>query len=288
MILNILIGGITTICMWMTVIFLVSSKYQNVIEPLDDEEFALKECYGVGFHLMKLLRVNLKGTIALKMRKDAVVIYGEKYAEYYVSVYYAQRLTFSLFLVDVFMFLLCVCSPKDRLMMVVLMLVVLAVVNYYFIVLLSEKIKKNSDRYLLQFPNVASTIALLIKSGMIVTEAREVIAYEEEDELHKQMQITMEEIENGVSLKMALNRFANRCATPELRKFTSSIIQGMEKGNKELAEMLSDMSKELWHTKKQRVIQLAELAGNKVLIPIMMMFVGILIMVMVPIVTNMF
>lgn len=52
--------------------------------------------------------------------------------------------------------------------------------------------------------------------------------------------------------------------------------------------MLSDMSKELWHTKKQRVIQLAELAGNKVLIPIMMMFVGILIMVMVPIVTNMF
>lgn len=40
--------------------------------------------------------------------------------------------------------------------------------------------------------------------------------------------------------------------------------------------------------KKQRVIQLAELAGNKVLIPIMMMFVGILIMVMVPIVTNMF
>ena len=83
MILNILIGGITTICMWMTVIFLVSSKYQNVIEPLDDEEFALKECYGVGFHLMKLLRVNLKGTIALKMRKDAVVIYGEKYAEYH-------------------------------------------------------------------------------------------------------------------------------------------------------------------------------------------------------------
>lgn len=57
--------------------FLVSSKYQNVIEPLDDEEFVLKECYGVGFHLMKLLRVNLKGTIALKMRKDAVVIYGE-------------------------------------------------------------------------------------------------------------------------------------------------------------------------------------------------------------------
>ena len=52
MILNILIGGITTICMWMTVIFLVSSKYQNVIEPLDDEEFVLKECYGVGFHIM--------------------------------------------------------------------------------------------------------------------------------------------------------------------------------------------------------------------------------------------
>lgn len=131
-------------------------------------------------------------------------------------------------------------------------------------------------------------MALLINAGMIVTEAWEIIAYEDDDELHKQMQITMEEIENGVSLKTALNRFANRCATPELRKFTSSIIQGLEKGNKELANSLTDMSKELWHEKKQKVLQLAEMAGNKVLIPIMMMFVGILIMVMAPIVTNMF
>ena len=133
MIINILIGVVTTICIWLTVIFLMSSKYQSVIEPLNDDEFVLKECYGVGFHLMKLFRVNMKGTIASKMRKDAVVIYGEKYAEYYVSVYYAQRLTFSLFLVDLFMFTLCICSPEDRLMLIVLMIVVLAVVNYYFI-----------------------------------------------------------------------------------------------------------------------------------------------------------
>lgn len=38
---------------------------------------------------------------------------------------------------------------------------------------------------MLQFPNVASTMALLINAGMIVTEAWEVIAYEDEDELHK-------------------------------------------------------------------------------------------------------
>ena len=65
---------------------------------------------------------------------------------------------------DLFMFTLCICSPEDRLMMIVLMIVVLAVVNYYFIILLSEKIKKNSDNYLLQFPNVASTMALLINA----------------------------------------------------------------------------------------------------------------------------
>ena len=64
MIINILIGVVTTICIWLTVIFLMSSKYQSVIEPLNDDEFVLKECYGVGFHLMKLFRVNMKGTIA--------------------------------------------------------------------------------------------------------------------------------------------------------------------------------------------------------------------------------
>lgn len=288
MIGNIAIGIVTTVMFFVSIIFLVTSKHEDMLEPLNDEEFPLKFCYGIGFGICEKLHMKFRGRIGKKMRKDVVVLYGEKYAEYYLRVYYAQRITFSVLLADVFLFLLCVCSSEDRMMMFVMMIVVILVVNYYYITLLAEKIKKNSDKYLIQFPNVASTMALLVNAGMIITEAWEIIAKSGNDDLHKQMKITLDEIENGVSFGNALSRFSNRCATMEIRKFTSSVLQSMEKGNRELADALNVMSKELWYEKKQRVLQLAEVSGNKVLIPIMMMFVGILVMIMAPIVTNMF
>ena len=49
---------------------------------------------------------------------------------------------------------------------------------------------------------------------------------------------------------------------------------------------LKNQNDELWETKKQNVLQQGEVASSKLLIPIMIMFVGILIMVMGPIMTN--
>jgi tight adherence protein C len=51
--------------------------------------------------------------------------------------------------------------------------------------------------------------------------------------------------------------------------------------------MLQDQSKEVWSAKKHSVKRQGEKAASKLLIPIMLMFIGILIMVIVPIFTNM-
>ena len=64
------------------------------------------------------------------------------------------------------------------------------------------------------------------------------------------------------------------------------MIQGLEKGNKELAYLLADMSSEMWETRKQAVVRQGELASGKLMIPMLIMFAGILVMVLVPVFSN--
>ena len=64
------------------------------------------------------------------------------------------------------------------------------------------------------------------------------------------------------------------------------MIQGMEKGNKELVKMLSEQSQESWNLKKNIAMRDGEKASSKLLIPMMIMFAGILIMVLIPIFAN--
>ena len=100
------------------------------------------------------------------------------------------------------------------------------------------------------------------------------------------MQITVNQMNNGVSEADALYSFGSRCVIPEINKFTSTIVQGISKGNSELVAMLQEQSKEVWSLKKQHVRRQGEKAASKLMIPLMIMFVGILIMVIVPIFAN--
>ena len=112
------------------------------------------------------------------------------------------------------------------------------------------------------------------------------VSLSNESELYLEMRKVNEEIDNGVSEIDALYNFGNRCTTPDIKKFTAFIVQGLEKGSKDLADALRNQTDELWQLKKQNTLKRGELASSKLMIPLMIMFVGILIMVMGPIITN--
>ena len=100
------------------------------------------------------------------------------------------------------------------------------------------------------------------------------------------MQNSVNEMNNGIAEVDAIYNFGSRCMIPEVKKFTSTIIQGMTKGSSELVAMLQEQSKEVWQLKKQLVRREGEKASSKLLIPICIMFLGILIMILIPIFTN--
>ena len=146
---------------------------------------------------------------------------------------------------------------------------------YYFGTVTKKRILKRSDELLHDFSEVVSKLALLTNAGMILREAWQEVAFAGTSTIYTEMQTTVNEMNNGVSEIDA-----------EIKKFTSTIIQGMTKGNSVLTAMLQEQSKEVWQLKKQLVRREGEKAASKLLIPICVMFVGILIMIIVPIFTN--
>jgi len=275
-------SGLFLLLLWL-LFFVKGKKHAGFFASLDENEYPLKEIYFVGYAILKTIRYRFKSDRDRKARKELSVLYGEKFAEYYLRVIYSQKITLA--------FTLLVLGPilyglSQELVIVLVMVMFAGTAYYYYDTLAAEKIKKRSEEMLSDFSNVVSKLALLTNAGMILHEAWEEVAFTGDTHIYKEMQITVNEMNNGVSEMDALYRFGNRCIVPEIKKFTSTIVQGISKGNSELVPMLQTQSKEVWNMKKQHVRRQGEKASSKLLIPMMIMFVGILIMVIVPIFAN--
>lgn len=268
------------------VLLITSSEFEEYITPLDKKEFMLAEIYGVGFKLMKMFNMEFKSREANQIRENVVILYGERYADYYMRVFYAQKISLIYLSFSLVCALSAMAGGTDKLLLLGLAVIMCGAMYYYFTTVPANQVKKRSVQFLNEFPNAVSTIALLVNSGMILREAWREVAMSNETELYMEMRKVNDDIDNGVSEIDALYAFANRCVTPEIKKFTSFIVQGLEKGSKDLADALRNQTNELWELKKQNILRQGELASSKLMIPLMVMFVGILIMIMGPIMTN--
>ena len=268
------------------VLLLISGEFDDYIKPLDKKEFMLPGIYGVGFKLLKMFKVEYKSREANQLRENMAILYGERYADYYMRVMYAQKISIVYLCFAAACSLSALAEGTDKLIMLGLAVVVCSVVYYYLTTVPASKVKKRSIQFMDEFPNVVSTIALLVNSGMTLREAWKEVSLTAETELYREMRLVNENIDNGVSEMDALYNFGVRCVTPDIKKTTAFIIQGLEKGSRDLSMALRNQADELWQLKKQSILKRGELASSKLMIPLLIMFLGILVMVMGPIMTN--
>lgn len=263
--------------------YIKGRQYSNLFENLDSKDFPLKDLYFIGYAVTETIGYKYNSKADRKLRKELDVLYSAKYVDYYLRVVYAQRFTFSLtMLVIAFM----LYGFSDEIMALLIGLMFAGLAYYYFGTLASKKILERSEEMLIDFSEVVSKLALMTNAGMILREAWEEIAKTGDTPLYEEMQRAVEEMHNGVSEIDAIYHFGTRCVIPEIKKFSSTLVQGMVKGNAELTTMLLVQSKEVWGMKKQNVRRQGEKAASKLLVPICIIFIGILIMVLVPIFTN--
>ena len=276
------LGGVF-LALWL-VLFVRGRGNAWMFDQLEDEDYPVKDLYFVGFALIEKLDLSYKSKKDRRLRKELSVLYGEKYADYYLRVVYAQQTTMALTV-------LALAAPfyfftEGNLLVFGAVLAGAVAAYYYYGTTTQAKITRRSERMISQFSDVVSKLALLVNSGMILRLAWERTAYSKEGEIYEEMRRSVVSMQNGAAETDALFAFGQRCMAPEIRKFSSTLIQGVTKGNSDLALLLTQQSKEVWEMKKQYVHRQGELANNKLLLPMCLTFVGILIMVIVPVFSN--
>ena len=279
----IIIGaGAVSLFLWL-IVFFMGRKHNAMFDVLEEKEYPFKEIYGMGYVVLELFKYKYKSKGDRKLRQQLEVLYGEKYSEYYLRVIHSQQITLSF---TVFVLAFAFYGLTSEILACVIGLVFAALAYYYFGTTTAKKILKRSDELLHDFSEVVSKLALLTNAGMILREAWQEVAFAGTGVIYTEMQTAVNEMNNGVADIDAIYNFGTRCIIPEIKKFTSTIIQGMTKGNSELTAMMQEQSKEVWQLKKQIVRREGEKAASKLLIPICIMFVGILVMILIPIFTN--
>lgn len=266
---------------------LKAKDYEEMFSSLEIKEHPLKEIYGASLKLIEKFGFNYKTKRSKLLRQKLDILYGEKYCEFYLRVVYAQSISFTWLILIIGGAISCVADGVNSIVVFAVTMILAFTMFYYYITLASKQLDKKSKIYVAQFPNVVSTMALLVNAGMVLREAWTQVAYSDNKEINIQMQITSEDINNGMGEKEAYYAFATRCASNDIKKFISFLVQGLEKGSKDLAHVLVNQSAELWTVKRESALKQGELASAKLLVPIIIIFVGILIMVMGPIMTNM-
>ena len=112
------------------------------------------------------------------------------------------------------------------------------------------------------FPNVLSKITLLSMAGMNIVRAKEV--------------------NQAATVQEAFIRLQNRCSNKYLDKMVTVITKSYKSGNSNLADDLKSINDECWLDKKHSARRMGEKIQNKLFIPTMLMFVGILVVIIVP------
>ncbi|EFE91347.1 bacterial type II secretion system protein F domain protein [Oribacterium sp. oral taxon 078 str. F0263] len=251
--------------------------YEALVEGVDEKKYPLKELYVVGFAWSHGPPFSLRGAMGDRLKKQAALIYGPQYADYYANLQWAMGIT----LVHLISAVTCIYAAWQNSgttfligMFIALLAGVYAVENMH-----NELSKRTADCEL-ELPEVVSTMAILVNSGMVLRDAWRMIGESSEGAIYKLMREAGENMQNGYSDADAILLFGRATDSPEIIKFTSALLQSMEKGGSELPLFLAKESSELWSSKRQKTLQLGEKASAKLLAPIMLVFIGIIIIIM--------
>ena len=136
------------------------------------------------------------------------------------------------------------------------------------------------------FPRAVSQLALLTIAGMEVNQAWKLTSKGGSGTLYEEMTRVLTDLDNNVSTSQAYAGFLTRCSNKYTTKLATSIIQDGAKGNEKIAQVLRDLNDECWAEHKHSARRMGEKIQSKLLIPTIAMFIGIIILVIVPVVSG--
>lgn len=270
------------------VILLLSGNRKNSTiltdKYLPRAEYPLRELIGVGLSFLDMLHYSFESRRDLKKISQMKGVYGERWGVFYYKINVAERCAYGITFTLAGLLLAPITGELA-------LLTAAPVLGALGIVLalgrITDVIKKREEDMLKQFPNMVSNLALLINSGLDTLSAWNTVCGEREGILYEEMRrVVTERKTQGISEIQAYINFSDRCAIPRITKFISMMVQNINKGSGDLIDFLMYESSICWTEKKNAAKIQGEKAGNKLMIPIFMIMVGILILIMGPMASN--
>ncbi len=169
---------------------------------------------------------------------------------------------------------------------------VLAIVVYYGRDRdLYQQVVDREEQMRVDYPEIVSSLALLLGAGMTVPNAWNKIArdYRRRREegggrryAYEEMLLTIYEMESGVVQARAYERFGRRCRIPSYNKLSTMLSQNIRKGADNLPVLLKEEAADAFEERKHTARKLGEKAGTKLLVPMMMLLGITMVIIMVP------
>ncbi len=282
--------GTIFVAFWCFLYFKYKNQFSGLIDDVDSKIFTLKDVYFIGLGLIDIYEMVagkriLDSDRATEKMKELAIVFGRNNAEMY---YYIQSCAMlSLLFTFLPVGLLLGCVMKSALGLFLGGIVVFALV-YGVNSGIKASVEREKESIVDEFPRMVSKLTMLVNAGMLVRRAWDEVANSNfEYPLYREMRTTSKDILEGMAIDAAMDAFAQRCGVKEIRKFSSIYVQAIKRGASESIDSMKTMSDEAWEQKKQYAKQKGEIASQKLLIPNMIMFFGILLVVVAPMVITM-
>lgn len=148
--------------------------------------------------------------------------------------------------------------------------------------------EKEMDELMAEYPVMLQKIALYVSSGMTIRNVWAKICFEAKESgqdmhpLYREMQVTLNEINNGISEGVAYIRFGERIKKSEIVRFTALLAQNLKRGSTKLSELLDNEVQNAFVDKKNRARKQGEKIGTKLLVPMMILLTDTIVIIIVP------
>lgn len=264
---------------WLVIWITDKKRYQQIIDEVDGNEYFMKELFFVGFRIISFLDINISSPSLQKKTRKLSELVGIKDAKKLVLTDLAAQISYTLTFAPVGILLTVIVDDP---LCLFLTFVVIACLVVYVEYDKNDKLEKRHAQILREFPHVLSQMALLVNAGMPLREALVTTSGKDTGVLAREMKTLSDDMANGIPEYEAFSSFADRCGVDSVRKFSSLITQNVKKGSSELAAALMELSNEVWRSRVSSVKEEGEKASTKLLVPILIIFIGIMFMVIVP------
>lgn len=264
---------------------MAGKKYRAMVEPLDKKDYGLRDFFPIGFQVMDMIHYPYNSGFDRKLLRELRELFNPDFADYYLRVYWAGAASY--------LFVGLTISGLLNLGMgltgLVFGLGLTAVMIYAWFNDLQNKIEARHNKVLIDMPDFTNKILILSGAGMTLRAALIKISDEMslDTPLYRSLATSVQMMKNGETDEKALEYMTVQCNTPQMRRFSSVVLQNMKRGGTDVITALRDIGAEQWAERKAVALKVSAEADTKLLFPMLLMLLAVVLMTIAPAVMGM-